>query len=92
MKTLKWTNLLGQERVKEMLSSAVANGTLGHAYLLCGDIGTGTFQAALELSMALLCSSDREVPCYTCEACKKVLRNAHPDFHVIMPVSLEDGE
>ena len=89
MKTLRWTNLIGQERVKEMLSSAVANGTLGHAYLLCGDIGTGAFQAALELSMALLCSGDGEVPCYICDACKKVLRNAHPDFHVIMPVSLE---
>jgi hypothetical protein len=72
-----------------MLSGAISHGTLGHAYLLCGDVGTGTFQAALELSMALLCSSDGEVPCYACEACKKVLRNAHPDFHVIMPVTLE---
>jgi DNA polymerase III subunit delta' len=89
MKTLAWKNLIGQERIKASLLSAVANGTLGHAYLLCGDPGTGTFQAALELSLALLCANEGEVPCRACEPCRKALRNAHPDFHVIMPVTLE---
>ena len=89
MKTMVWKNLVGQERIKQLLASAVSGETLGHAYLLCGDVGTGTFQAALELSMALLCADDKAVPCYQCENCRKVLRSAHPDFHVIMPVTLE---
>ncbi|MGB7567761.1 MAG: hypothetical protein WBM07_07870 [Chitinivibrionales bacterium] len=88
-KTITWKNLVGQERVKEVLSTAFAHETLGHAYLFCGDDGTGKFLAALELSMALLCTSASKVPCYECDACAKVLRCAHPDFHVIVPVSLE---
>jgi DNA polymerase III, gamma/tau subunits len=89
MKNMTWKNLVGQERVKEVMTNAFAHETLGHAYLFCGDEGTGKFQAALELSMALLCSNGASVPCYECDSCAKVLRYAHPDFHVIMPVSLE---
>ena len=88
-KTLLWKNLVGQDRVKEVLANAFTHEMLGHAYLFCGDEGTGKFAAALELSMALLCSDPGKAPCYACDSCTKVLRYAHPDFHVIMPVSLE---
>lgn len=88
-KTIVWKNLVGQERVKESLANACAHGTLGHAYLFCGDEGTGKFQAALELSMALLCTDGGGCPCYACDSCAKVLRYAHPDFHSILPVCLE---
>jgi DNA polymerase III delta' subunit len=88
-KTLLWKNLVGQDRVKEVLANAFTHEMLGHAYLFCGDEGTGKFAAALELSMALLCSDPGKAPCYACDSCAKVLRYAHPDFHVIMPVSLE---
>jgi hypothetical protein len=89
MKTLQWKNLVGQDRIKRILSGAVAGETIGQAYLFCGDPGTGTFQAALELSMALLCGVGGDVPCHECESCRKVLRYSHPDFRVIMPVTLE---
>jgi DNA polymerase III subunit delta' len=88
-KTLVWKKLIAQEKIKVMLSNAFANGTIGHAYLFCGEVGTGTFQAAFELSMALLCGSDGEVPCGKCESCEKMLHGAYPDFHVIVPVYLE---
>ena len=28
-------------------------------------------------------------PCHECESCRKVLNYSHPDFHVIMPLSLQ---
>ena len=86
--TLQWNRLIGQERIKEVFSSAFAHGTLGHAYLLCGETGAGTFAAALELSTALLCTSESGRPCLSCSACKKVRSYAHPDFHVVMPLAL----
>ena len=89
MNSLQWKQCLGQERIKEVLSSAFVNNTLGHAYLLCGDAGTGKFAAAFDLSMALLCKSAQNRPCYTCDSCVKMLKYGHPDFHVIMPVALE---
>ncbi len=88
-KKITWKNLLGQHHAKELLGNALAGKTLGHAYLFCGEQGAGTFQAAVELSMALLCSGKEETPCYTCESCRKVLHCAHPDFHVMTPVCLD---
>jgi DNA polymerase-3 subunit delta' len=83
-----WKNLVGQERIKEALGSACVRGTLGHAYLLCGEEGAGTFQAALELAMALLCRSSDAAPCYACEACRKVLHYAHTDLNIVVPLTL----
>lgn len=85
---MQWKRLIAQQRIKEMMSSAFDHGTMGHAYLFCGDTGTGTFAAALELSMALLCAGETEPPCYRCASCRKVLSFSHPDFHVVMPLSL----
>ena len=84
-----WHTLIGQERVKEMLGTAFSVGALGHAYLLCGEDGVGKFEAAFELALALLCSSDGDVPCRVCAPCRKALRNAHADLHILTPVSLD---
>ncbi len=89
MSAIRWRNLAGQERVKEFLDSAFQKGTLGHAFLFCGESGTGKFAAGVDLAMALLCSSEQNRPCYECESCRKVRHYAHPDFHVIMPVVMQ---
>ena len=89
MKQLQWNFLAGQERIKEVLSAAFAREKLGHAYLFCGETGTGTFAAALDLAMALLCRSEGRQPCGECDGCRKVLSFSHPDFHVVMPLSLQ---
>jgi len=86
---MHWKRLVGQERIKDALSSAFVNNTLGHAYLFCGDAGVGKFAAAFELGMTLLCKSEGDRPCGTCSSCVKMLKYGHPDFHLVMPVALE---
>jgi hypothetical protein len=88
-KTIDWKHLVAAARVKEMLSSAFSSGSLGHAYLFCGDEGVGKFAAALDMALALVCTGKATVPCLSCPACRKVLHNSHPDVHIILPVSLE---
>jgi len=88
-KAVAWKNLIAQGHVKELLSSAFLGENLGHAYLFCGDEGVGKFAAALDLALLLLCEAKEAVPCLSCPACRRVLRNNHPDFHAILPVSLE---
>jgi DNA polymerase III delta' subunit len=88
MATMQWRRFLGQERIREVLSGAFANRTLGHAYLLCGDAGVGTFTAAIEMAMALLCENREVSPCYECSGCRKVMSFSHPDFHIVMPLAL----
>jgi DNA polymerase-3 subunit delta' len=88
-KTILWKNLLGQQRAKQVLGCALQNNALGHAYLFCGDEGTGTVAAALELAMALLCRQSQDAPCYHCDACEKAMHNAHPDLSLVVPLALQ---
>ena len=88
MPELIYRNLVGQSRVKGVTSSAFSSGQLGHAYLFTGPMGSGKFAAALELAMAILCESET-VPCGTCDSCRMVLSNTHPDFRCVFPVVLE---
>jgi DNA polymerase III delta' subunit len=91
MPTMKWDNLVAQDRVKELLGHAFESGTLGHAYLFCGERGVGKFAAAVDLAMAVLCKCkdiNRARPCGECSSCKKVMSYSHPDLHVIMPLCL----
>ncbi|MBD3420765.1 MAG: hypothetical protein GF398_11660 [Chitinivibrionales bacterium] len=88
MAHLNWQNLVGQDRIKEVLGSAFAAASLGHAYLFCGDAGTGKFQAAVELAAAMLCLNPQNAPCQNCDSCRKVANNAHPDLHIVYPVTL----
>ncbi len=91
MPAIKWNNLIAQDRVKELLSHAFESGTLGHAYLFCGERGVGKFAAAVDLAMAVLCQCKDAAaprPCGECPSCRKALSYSHPDFHVIMPLCL----
>jgi DNA polymerase III delta prime subunit len=88
-RSIVWNNLIAQEHVKELLGSAYSSGSLGHAYLFCGDEGVGKFAAALDLAMFLLCTSEGSAPCQTCSSCKKVINNNHPDLHIVMPLPFE---
>ncbi len=88
-KKLVWKRLVGQKRIKDTLGAAFENNALGHAYLFSGPAGVGKFQTALELTFALLCTSEEEVPCYTCDSCRHVMTFSHPDFHCVFPVTLE---
>ncbi|KMQ52355.1 DNA polymerase III delta prime subunit [Chitinispirillum alkaliphilum] len=85
---VKWKRLVGQERVRDVLSNALSNDQLGHAYLFCGERGCGKFTAALEFAMALLCFDPSGKPCYQCDSCRRVLKYSHPDLHLVMPVAL----
>jgi DNA polymerase III delta' subunit len=89
MAKIMWHGLAGQQRIKDTLSGIFETGQMGHAYLFCGNSGIGKFQAALNLGMALLCTNRENVPCLECESCRKILKHAHPDFHMALPVKLD---
>jgi DNA polymerase III delta' subunit len=92
MPAINWPHCAGQQHIKQNIEAAIANGTLGHAYLFSGMEGSGKFAAALDCALILLCEDKSNRPCMTCASCKKVLHYAHPDFHVIMPVVLQEGD
>jgi len=85
-------DLVGQEHIVDVLQSAVAatrsgDETLGitdqamtQAWLFTGPPGSGRSSAAVAFAQALVCPSNG---CATCNACRSVITNAHPDVEVI---------
>ena len=85
-------DLVGQEHIVEVLQSAVAathsgdealgitDQAMTHAWLFTGPPGSGRSSAAVAFAQALVCPSNG---CATCNACRSVVTNAHPDVEVI---------
>ena len=75
---MSFEGLLGNERLKENLRMSVGRGRISHFYLISGPAGSGKHTLAKLLSAAILCQGERK-PCLSCNACRKVMGNAHPD-------------
>lgn len=88
-----FSDLVGQERIVEILARAVTGKRLPHAYLFLGPEGSGREAAALGLAKALLCSSDHErrgsqpdtLPCGECDSCRQSQKLAHPGLTLLFP-------
>ncbi len=80
---MTFDQILGHDRQKEILSRALENGRLAHAYLFSGPDGIGKRLMALALARAVVCHEQRG--CGNCQACRKIDHQNHPDLHVLEP-------
>ncbi len=71
--------LLGNERLKENLTSSLRRGHISHFYLISGPEGSGKHTLATLLAAAILCGK-AVAPCGRCGPCRKVFDGNHPDF------------
>ncbi len=78
--------LLGNERLKDNLTTGLRRGHISHFYLITGPKGAGKHTLARLLAAAILCRSANK-PCGTCAPCRKALENNHPDF-----ITIDDAE
>ena len=83
---MSFDGLLGNERLKENLSSSINRGRISHFYLISGPEGSGKRTLAKLLAAAILCRG-ADKPCRSCPACRKVLGVGHPDF-----ITIDDPE
>lgn len=84
-----WSQILGHQRILDVLSRAVDSGRLHHAYLFCGPPGVGKHTTAHALASVLNC---RERPedsfqpdCGECSACRRIADRQHPDVLFVEP-------
>ena len=87
-----WDKIIGQQRVKNTLQTAIRNQRLSHAYLFWGNVGIGKDALAIEFARILLCHKQGEVSCGECSSCKKMETLHHPNLKLIFPLPGGDSE
>lgn len=84
---MRFSEVIGQDEVKKILTAQVRSGRLPHALLLSGDTGYGTLALALALASYVLCSRQGDNDsCGECSECIKTDKLIHPDLHFSFPV------
>lgn len=75
-----------QPEVIRLFQNGKKSNRLVHAYLLEGDSGTGTYEAAQYFAMMLLCKNENS-PCLKCNTCERIQYNSHMNVVVIEPIN-----
>ena len=85
-------DIIGQDSAIQVLCSAVAEGRIPHAQLICGSEGVGKLALAIAYARYLCCThrSDHDA-CGECPSCKKFDKLVHPDLHFAFPIYKKDS-
>ena len=78
----KFEDLVGQELLVKILSNAINNDRLAHAYILTGVRGVGKTTTARLISMSINCKNrDKKncEPCGNCDSCKSTTSDSNLD-------------
>ncbi len=78
-------DVIGHERITEMLRSQIRAGKVAGAYLFAGPEGVGKRLVAMTFAKALNCLQLPDDSCDSCISCRKVDDGNHPDVQVIKP-------
>lgn len=76
----KFTDIIGQEQLKEHLQNAISTNKVSHAYIINGERSSGKEFIARIFAMALQCEKGGVEPCGECHSCKQALGNNQPDI------------
>lgn len=77
---MKYSDILGQQHIKEHFQNAVINKTVSHAYIINGEKSSGKAMLAKTFATAIMCEEGGLEPCLKCESCKKIINNCNPDL------------
>ncbi|MBP5746515.1 MAG: DNA polymerase III subunit, partial [Lachnospiraceae bacterium] len=76
----KFSDIIGQDMIKEHLMNALKTGNISHAYIINGERYSGKEFIAKIFAMALQCEKGDIDPCNECHACKQALSGNQPDI------------
>lgn len=80
---MEFTDIIGNEKNKELLKSILKQQKLSHSYMFIGKEGIGKFLFANKWAKMILCQAKEELECNKCKSCVQFDSNNHPDFYVI---------
>lgn len=86
-----FSEILGQEHIKNHLTTSADNGRISHAQLFVGPEGSGTLPMAIAYAQYVLCHNKNSENSSGNEACNLKFNNvSHPDLHFAFPVATTD--
>lgn len=85
---MDFDSLIGNNEVKNMLSTAVKNNHVLHSYMFIGTKGIGKKLFAKAFAKKILCLEKQEGTSCDCKSCVEFDSDNHPDYYEINP---EDG-
>lgn len=86
-----FSEVLGQEHIKNHLTTSVDQGRIAHAQLFVGPEGSGTLPMAIAYAQYILYSNTGGENTGGNESCNLKFKNvSHPDLHFAFPVTTSD--
>lgn len=83
---MQFSEILGQEYIKNHLTKSTASGRIPHAQLFIGPEGSGTLPMAIAYAQYILCNNSGNENQGGNESCNLKFENiSHPDLHFIYP-------
>ncbi|MDX1829606.1 MAG: DNA polymerase III subunit delta' [Lutibacter sp.] len=80
---MEFSEVLGQDYLKNHLVKSIKNGRISHAQLFIGNEGCGVLPMAIAYAQYILCSTSNDK-----ESCNlKCSKLTHPDLHFAFPVT-----
>ncbi len=75
-----FSDIIGQEQIKEHLQRAIQMHKISHAYIINGERGSGKEFIANLFAMTLQCERESIEPCMECHSCKQAMSKNQPDI------------
>ena len=89
---MKFSDVIGQEEIKQRLRRMVSEDRVPHAMMFCGPQGSGKMALAVAFASYLLCRDRTDGDsCGACRQCAMTGKLAHPDLHFSYPVIRPSG-
>ncbi|MCD8117892.1 MAG: DNA polymerase III subunit delta [Lachnospiraceae bacterium] len=79
-----FSEVLGQEHIKEHFQRAVQRRRVAHAYLIEGEEGMGKRMVARAAAMAIQCERQDGFACGECLSCRQMMTGKQPDVREIV--------
>ncbi len=83
-----FSDIIGQNTIKQELLDTVKNNRISHALLFYGPEGSGKLSLAIAYAQYINCENKQEFDsCGVCPSCLKYNKLQHPDLHFVFPVA-----
>ncbi|MBO5349090.1 MAG: DNA polymerase III subunit delta' [Clostridia bacterium] len=82
---MSFNNLIGNDKIKNVLNESIKNENILHSYLFYGVEGIGKKLFAMNFAKMILCNNKNNKPCEECKSCIEFETKNNPDFFHIEP-------